>query len=89
MPIAVVFSVYGTSFLIAALLLYFFQERSWYWHLLAVLVSFTIGVVRLPEQWQGPSTDLAVGAVFFLLFVWGIAGPIVHAFRVHRLHHHA
>ncbi len=84
MPTIVVFAAYGASVAVAALLLFFFHARAWYWHLLSVLAAMAVGLVRMPEGLRGPGADLTVGAVFLLLFAWGIGGPVVHAFHAHR-----
>ena len=86
MPAAVLFAVYGSAAVVALVLLHLFRGVRWYWHILALLVAFAVGLVPLPESWQSPYRDVIVGAVFLLLFVWGVGFPL---FRKHHgaLHH--
>ena len=44
-----------------------------------------MGFVRTPEAWKSPAIDMAFGAVFVLLAVWGIGGLV--AFHTHREKH--
>jgi len=68
--------VYGSSVLLAVLLLHFLHSRSWYWHLASVALAVALGFVPLPLEWAGPRTDLLVGFLFLLLLVWGLAAPL-------------
>jgi hypothetical protein len=84
MQTLVVTLVYGFSFVLAVALLYFFEAR-WFWHVLSLAAALAVGLAPLPPELHIP--DLAVGAVFLLLFVWG-AGVVLlrtHSPR-HRLH---
>ena len=68
--------VYGSSVLLAVLLLYFFHSRSWYWHIGSAALAIALGLIPLPAEWGGPKTDLLVGFLFLLLLVWGLAAPL-------------
>jgi hypothetical protein len=68
--------VYGSSVLLAVLLLYFFHSRSWYWHIVSAALAIALGLIPLPAEWAGPKTDLLVGFLFLLLLVWGLAAPL-------------
>ncbi len=74
-PVWVVLT-YGSSVVLALLALHFFHVRAWYWHFLSVGLAVLLGVTPLPADWQRPATDLAVGFVFLLLLVWGLAAPV-------------
>jgi hypothetical protein len=78
--------VYGSSFVLALVLLYFFHAR-WYWHALAVVAALAIGVIRFPPEFRPP--DLVVGFAFFFLLVWGIGGPFVPSRHSRHVHRHA
>ena len=75
---------YGSSVVLALLLLYFFHPRSWYWHILSAGLAFTLGLIHLPAQWAGPTTDLLIGFLFLLLLVWGLAAPLFRYLEVGR-----
>ncbi|MGE5568042.1 MAG: hypothetical protein ACM3S5_03300 [Rhodospirillales bacterium] len=64
--------VYGSAFLLALVLLYFYCV-GWYWHALSAIAAFVIGLMPPPEAWQPP--DLLVGFLFVFLFVWGFGAP--------------
>ncbi len=78
--------VYGSALALAFLILFVFQARHWYWHVLSVLVAVCLGLVRFPENWHGPAFDLFIGFWFVFLLVWGIGAPF---FRPERLPRHA
>jgi hypothetical protein len=67
--------------------LYFFEAR-WFWHGLSLAAALGLGLAPLPPEWGIP--DVAMGAVFLFLFVWGLGLPV---FRPHHGHrrtpHHA
>jgi len=79
------FLVYFCAFALPLLLMYRFHSGPWHLHLLAILAAFGMGFVRTPEAWKSPAFDMAFGAVFVFLAVWGIGGLI--AFRTHREKH--
>jgi hypothetical protein len=89
MPIQTVFAVYGGSALIALVLLHFFRARHWYWHVLSAMVAMVAGLVPMPPAWHVPNIDLAVGAVFTFLFLWGICAPLFPNDQGHHGHRHA
>jgi hypothetical protein len=66
-------------------LLYRFHPQSWYWHLLAIVAAFGLGMVPTPATWKTVGFDLAIGFVFVLLLVWGVGGLVL--FRSHRPKH--
>lgn len=78
--------VYGFALLVAVALLYYVQV-GWYWHALSLGAAVAVGMSPLPVEWNVP--DLAVGAVFLVLFVWGLGVlPFgTHHPRHHRPHH--
>lgn len=75
MSLTTIFLVYGGSALIALLVLLIFRARSWYWHVLSVLVALVVGLIPRKPEWNTPQADLAFGSVFMFLFLWGIAAP--------------
>ncbi len=79
-----VFLVYGASILIAALFLYLFRERRWYWHVLALVAALVVGFIPTPEPLQTQAGTVVVGGVFLFLLVWGVGGPIAHSTHRHR-----
>jgi hypothetical protein len=76
---------YGIALLAALALIRYFHGSHchWYWHVLAVVVAFGIGLMPPPEKWSGPALDVTVGTLFVFLFIWGAAGPFAHP-----RHHH-
>ena len=75
MSILWVLLAYGGAALLALVLLYFARARSWYWHVLSVLVALVIGLVPIPPQFNDPQSSLIIGFVFTFLFFWGIGAP--------------
>ena len=75
---------YGSSVVLALLLLYYFHARTWYWHILSAGVALALGLVPVPAGWQSPRTDLMVGFLFLLLLVWGLAAPLFRYLEVGR-----
>jgi hypothetical protein len=69
------FIVYGSSALLALLLLAIFRARRWYWHVLSVLAAFGIGLTPIPPRYNTNEVTLAIGFVFTFLFLWGAAAP--------------
>jgi hypothetical protein len=82
-PIWVILA-YGCAIFLALELLHQFHARAWYWHALSVAAALGLGLVRLPEQFAGPTADLIIGSLFVFLVVWGLAAPL---FRKHRRIH--
>ncbi len=70
---------YGAAALLALLALYFFHARHWYWHTASIALALVIGFTPMPERWNNPRIDLAVGMVLVFLLFWGILAPL---FRV-------
>ena len=68
----------GVTYLAAVILpiwlLYRFHSRSWYWHLLAVAVALTIGLMPSTSLLLTTAGTFLYGFVFFFLMVWGIGG---------------
>jgi hypothetical protein len=86
MSLTWVLLAYGSSFVLAVALLYFFRAR-WYWHVLSVLAALGIGSIRFPAEWRPP--DLAVGFVVIFLLVWGIGAPFVPTRQRRHIERHA
>lgn len=80
-----VFLSYGISLGLAVFLLYFFHARSWYWHMLSVLLALGLGLVPPVQNWQGPAYDLILGSIFVFLLIWGIGGMLM--FKTHHERH--
>jgi hypothetical protein len=78
--------VYTAAVAIPAYLLYHFRSQAWYWHLLAVAASLTLGLTPIPPNLQAQGFDLVFGFVFIFLISWGIGGLLL--LRPHR-HRHA
>jgi hypothetical protein len=67
---------YGSATLLSLYLLWRFGVKSWWWHALSVCLAVALGVARLPAFFNNPEMTLAVGWVFILLLLWGIAAPL-------------
>ncbi|MCW5980700.1 MAG: hypothetical protein KIT09_21650 [Bryobacteraceae bacterium] len=76
MPSWMVFAAYGGSVFLALLLLYLFRRKTWYWHILALVAAFVIGLTPPPESIRGSRTDVVIGSIFFFLFFWGVCAPL-------------
>jgi len=89
MPGWIVFLVYAAAFFFAAWLDYYFPRVHWSWRVAAVVLALAIGLTPPPPRLTGPGFDLAVGAVFTLLFVWGISEAFFRLFHIpHHSPHH-
>ncbi|MBL8219566.1 MAG: hypothetical protein JNL62_10065 [Bryobacterales bacterium] len=53
---------------------------------MAVATALMIGVMTPPEGWASQRYDLAIGAIFFFLCLWGIAGMFFR--HTHEQPHH-
>jgi len=82
----IVFLVYAAALLFAVWLDYCFPRVHWYWRVVAVGLAFTIGLTPPSPRFTGPEFDLAIGAAFTLLFVWGICEMF---FRLFHIPHHS
>jgi hypothetical protein len=78
-------AVYAAAVALAIFLDWRFGKIRWYWHVLAVALALGIGFMRPIEGLAGPRFDLAAGALFTFLFVWGVSEVF---FKVFRLPHH-
>jgi hypothetical protein len=78
-----VFLAYGFALGLALYLLYRFKALAWYWHLSAMAVALGMGFVAPP-----PGYDLAFGACFAFLMVWGLGGILMYNTH-HPRHKHA
>jgi hypothetical protein len=85
MPGWIVFLVYAAAFFLAAWLDYYFTRVHWYWRVFAVALALAIGLTPPSPRLNGPESDLIIGAVFTLLFVWGICEGF---FRLLHIPHH-
>jgi hypothetical protein len=77
--------VFFCAFALPLLLLYRLHAGPWYLHVLALAAAVGLGLMHTPEAWKSPAFDMAVGAVFVFLAVWGIGGLV--AFHSHREKH--
>jgi hypothetical protein len=91
MPGWIVFLVYAAAFFLATWLDYYFPRVHWYWRVVAIALALAIGLTPPSPRLNGPEFDLIVGAVFTLLFVWGISEVFFRLFHLphHALQHHA
>lgn len=76
--------VYLLTLAIAAFLVYRFSHHSWIWHACALLVAAVVGFMPPPAFWSGQSYDLAIGAGFLFLVVWGTGEFVVRGLHLHR-----
>ena len=74
---------YGSATVLSLYLLWRFGVKSWWWHALSVALAFALGWARLPAFFDTPEMTLAVGWVFIVLLLWGIAAPLVAAVTHH------
>ena len=82
----VVLTTYCSAAVMALALLYWFEPVRWYWHVLATLLAIGMGLVPIPPEWPKPQSDLMVGWLFSLLFVWGVAAPLFRRFHHQHVH---
>ena len=82
----VVLLTYSSAAIVALALLYYFEPIRWYWHVAAVAIAIGMGLVPIPADWAKPQSDLMVGWLFSLIFVWGVAAPLFR--RFHHAHAH-
>jgi hypothetical protein len=75
MSILWVFMVYGCAAALAFVLLYFARAKSWYWHVISVLLALVIGLVPIPPRFNNSQTTLVIGFFFTFLMLWGVAAP--------------
>lgn len=75
---------YGASLGLALLLLYYVHLRAWAVHIASVALALCIGLIPNPFGWTRPSLDLATGALFTFLLVWGVGELAFHS----EAHHH-
>jgi hypothetical protein len=68
---------YGATIALALALLYFFHSH-WIWHVLSICLAIAIGLTPIPSQYQGPRTDMMVGAAFLFLLFWGLGAIFIH-----------
>jgi len=69
--------VYGAAVGLAALALYLFGSRRWYWHALSVFAALGLGLAPAPpEAWRGQTYDVILGFFFVLTMVWGVGGML-------------
>ena len=78
--------VYTAAVAIPAYLLHRFRSQAWYWHVLAIVASVSLGLVPIPAELQKRSFDLVFGFAFIALLAWGGGGLIV--FHPHGSHRH-
>ena len=69
--------VYGAAILLALVILYYFEPKPWYLHLLSLVAAFALGLTPTPEGWHGKLYDVTAGFLFVFLFLWGIGGVLV------------
>lgn len=77
--------VYAVAIGIPVYLLYRFHSQTWYWHVLAIVASLSLGLIPMPAEFQKKGFDLAFGFLFVFLLSWGAGGLI--AFHSHRPHY--
>jgi len=74
----VVFAAYAVAFFVALWLLYRSHVR-WYWHVLAVVLAFVVGLIPTPAPFVGSRVfDLVVGSLFVFLVTWGLGEIFMH-----------
>jgi hypothetical protein len=79
---------YGSALLFAALLLWRFGAKSWYWHLLSLATALAVGLTPLPQALNTPQGTLGVGWVFVFLITCAVAAPIFVWMEHHPDLHH-
>lgn len=76
MSSGVVLAVYGCAAILPFVVCHFFGARAWYWHVLSICLAFALGFTPIPEKWHDPALDVAFGAAFIFLLIWGVAAPL-------------
>lgn len=75
-----VFIAYGLAALAALIILWLYQPAKWYWHILAIVAAFGIGLIPTPEPFRADNirryADAVVGTIFVFLIFWGLAAPL-------------
>ena len=79
--------VYGAAAAFAIILLYRFETRAWYLHMLSLALAFVIGYVPTPQALDNPTATVLTGFVIIFLLFWGLGGLLL-AMAPHR-HKHA
>jgi hypothetical protein len=74
--------IYCVALVLAIFLDWRFGRIRWYWHVGAVALAIAVGFMRPLEGLAGPKFDLAIGATFTFLFVWGVSEVFFKAFRL-------
>jgi hypothetical protein len=82
-------AVYGAAVLLAAAILYYYEPKPWYLHLLSLVAAFAVGLMPTPEGWHGKAYDLTAGFLFVFLFLWGIGGAVFRFLAPRRRERHA
>lgn len=76
MPNSIVSLAYGSAAILALVALYLFHARHWYWHAASIALALVIGFTPIPDGWNHPEVDLAIGAILVFLLFWGILAPL-------------
>ena len=85
MSSTVVVPIYLLAIGIPAYLLYRFHSQSWFWHVLAILAAFALGLMPTPPEFKTVTWDLVFGFTFVALMSWGIGGLLFY--RTHATTH--
>lgn len=83
----VAMSIYGGAMALAIVLLYSFESRAWYWHVLSLLLAFVLGYMPAPQGFDSPVMVVFTGSVIVFLLFWGLGGLLL-MLAPHR-HRHA
>lgn len=74
MSLLLVATCYLSAIAVSLFFLWHFGVKHLLLHLLAAAAALVLGSVPLASPWNTPAGTLAVGWLFLLLMVWGIAG---------------
>ena len=77
---------YGAAAALAIGLLYAFESRKWYWHVLSLALAFAIGFAPTPSALAIPLADLITGFLIVFLLFWGLGGLLLTTLP-HRTKH--
>jgi hypothetical protein len=78
----VILGIYLLAGAVAAALLWLAGIRRWYWHVIAALAGFVVGLVPPPGGAGGDGFYTMAGAISIFLIVWGIGAAVIRLLRV-------
>lgn len=72
---------FGAAACVALLLLFVFRAKSWYWHILSVVLALVVGLIPIPARLNTKEGSMIIGSAFTFLLLWGVAAPFFRRSR--------